>query len=64
MKRIDIENLRDSIKSSYNVEIDYDTYEQELMCHLEKGWITEDEFIADLKEHYADLEKEQSEEEI
>lgn len=61
MKRIEVESLRDSIRSVFNVEIDYDTYEQELMKDLEYGYISVDEFDQKLTEHYSDLEKEQAE---
>ena len=56
MKRIEIEQLRDVIRSMYDVEIDYDDYEEELMKDLERGYISEDEFEMVLRTHYQEIE--------
>ena len=63
-KRIDVEYLRDMIRSDYDLHIDYDDYEQELMRDLEFDYITKEEFIDLLNEHYqelVELEKEEQE---
>lgn len=54
-QRIDVEYLRDMIRSDYELEIDYDDYEQELMSDLEFDYITKEEFISSLREHYQNL---------
>lgn len=63
MKRIDVESLRDAIKSGFNLEsYDYDELEQNLMLELEFDYITVDEFEDKLIKCYKELEKLQSEE--
>lgn len=58
MTRYEIENLRDSIKSIYNIDNEYDEIEQELMQQLESDYITADDFERLLEKHYQGLEKE------
>ena len=57
MKRIDVEHLRDVIRSQYDIDIDYDEYEQEVMKWLEYGYITQEEFEAELNKLYQELVK-------
>ena len=57
MELIDIEYLRDSIKSLYDIERDYDNYEHELMNDLYNNYITKEEFEHLLEKHYRELEK-------
>ena len=56
MKRIEIEQLRDVIRSMYDVEIDYDDYEEELMKDLERGYSSAAEFEMVLRTHYQEIE--------
>lgn len=59
MKRIEIEQIRDSVKSLYNVSYDYCDYEQELMKDFEREYITREEFEDKLNELYADMEEDE-----
>ena len=58
MKRIDVEQLRDLIRSSYNIPCEYIDYEQELMRDLERERITKYDFISTLESLYTELEYE------
>lgn len=57
LSRIEIENLRDTIKSNYDFESDYDSHEQEVMKLYQLGYITKEDFIENLKEHYEFLQE-------
>lgn len=57
LSRIEIENLRDTIKSNYDFECDYDSHEQEVMKLYQFGYITKEDFIVALKDHYEYLEE-------
>lgn len=54
--RIDVEYFRDSIKRCYNLEIENDDAEQELMTALQNGVISYREFETQLNILYTDLE--------
>jgi hypothetical protein len=57
MTRYEVENLRDSIKSIYNIDkTEYDEHEQELMQQLEFNRITVDDFESKLESYYKELE--------
>ena len=57
MTRYEVENLRDSIKSIYNIDkTEYDEYESSLMQQLEFNHITVDDFESKLESYYKELE--------
>ena len=57
MTRYEVENLRDSIKSIYNIDkTEHDEYESSLMQQLEFNHITVDDFESKLENYYKELE--------
>lgn len=63
LSRIEVESLRDTIKSNYDFECDYDSHEQEVMKLYQLGYINKSDFIENLKTHYEYLEELAEEEE-